>query len=231
MTRLYIDLPLTLNGYVLLTGETHHYIKNVLRARLGETLSLFNSRDGEWRGKITEINKKEVGVDLYENIFKGSTTSPMALAFALLKNNAMSWLIEKATELGVTHFHPIITHYTQNQPFNMVRALKIAQDATQQCERLDMPVFYEPVSLDHFLNSIQGETWYGAIERDTHAQPIHALACPKGYLIGPEGGWHDIEKEKISKQLTPIYLGPRILRAETAALMCISANGAHKVFI
>jgi 16S rRNA (uracil1498-N3)-methyltransferase len=226
MVRLYSQFSLQ-SGLAQLTPEQTHYVLHVLRLQSQAPISLFNERDGEWLGHLAQVQKKMASVMLVACVRLPQPSVPLHLVFAPLKNDAMQFLIEKATELGVTDFWPVVTRYTVNR-FNENRAQANALMATQQCERLDPPVFHEAQKLAAFLQQWpQTQPLLIADERNAKALPLFT-ALEKSiqgaaFLIGPEGGfapedWQVLDSQPFIKRVT---LGARILRAETAALMCL----------
>jgi len=234
MVRLY-SKPSLQAGLVSLTPEQSHYVLHVLRLAQGAPVSLFNEQEGEWKGCLVQLQKKTAGVSLEACVRKPEPRVPIHLVFAPLKNEAAHFLVEKATELGVTNFWPVVTRYTVNR-FNEARAQANALMATQQCERLDPPIFHEPQKLAAFLQSWpQTQPLYVAEERNVKAQPLLDALKPANeevaFLIGPEGGfapedWQALEAYSFIQRIT---LGRQILRAETAVVMCLSVLQATKM--
>ncbi len=140
----------------------------------------------------------------------------------------MNFLIEKATELGVTDFQPIFCERTNSHRLNIERLIKNSHEASQQCERLDVPKVHAPLGLREFLNKLPDNVqWYAALER-SDSDPV-AIEFPAGFVIGPEGGWSVQEQGMLKKCARPISLGKNILRAETAAIVCLSAGIFKKI--
>lgn len=233
MVRLYSKSSLQ-PGLVPLTHEQSHYILHVLRLSQGAPVFLFNEREGEWKGHLVPLQKKAAGISLEVCVRRPESIVPIHLVFAPLKNEAMQFLVEKATELGVTDFWPVVTRYTVNR-FNEARAQANTLMATQQCERLDLPLFHEAQKLAVFFQSWpQTQPLYVAEERNVKSQPLLDALKPTNeevaFLIGPEGGfapedWQVLEAYPFIQRIT---LGVRILRAETAAVMCLSVAQAMK---
>lgn len=226
MTRLYLPF-FEAQTPLPIIGDTHHYMCNVLRLREKDRITIFNAQMGNWEACIRHVGKKELIIEPEQQIMPPTLTSPVALAFAILKRDALSWMLEKATELGCSDFYPILSKRTQNLPFHEERALKITIDAAQQCERFDIPNFHPLSSLSDFLKQHQNLKWYAALERQDDIAPLGSCQSAKGYIIGPEGGWTDDEHQQLRAHVTPVSLGNCILRAETAALMCLS----HHIFL
>lgn len=225
--RLYGEWPLTAQGEITFAPEQAHYLRNVLRQNPGDRLRLFNGRDGEWLAVLTALDKKTARA-VPESVLIPQPDSPTAvhLLFAPIKKARMEWLIEKAVELGATHFHPILTQNTEARHLNEDRLRLQIIEAAEQCERLDIPTLAPLQRLEDNL-----ATWdntlplYAALERHDAPHVQNALTSgPTAFLIGPEGGFTAEEKEKIlgHNAIQPVSLGPRILRAETAALYVLS---------
>lgn len=214
MTRLYLNQTLEAGQLVDLSKEQRHYLERVLRFQVGQSFLGFNQFCGEW--EIVYENS------CYRCVLQTRIpckVEPSWLAFSPLKHDPMTFLIEKATELGVTNLQPILTKRTNTQRVNLERLQKNAIEAAQQCERLDIPAVHEPMGLSVFLQNLpQGVHWYSAIERSAESC---RLEYPAGFIIGPEGGWTEKEKELLKKHSTNMSLGKNILRAETAAVVCL----------
>lgn len=228
MTRLYLKNHLDAKQELVLDQDQSHYLAKVLRYQIGDKIKIFNEKDGEWIAHITEITKKAVNLELDEQISTPRPCPPLWLAFSPLKHEAMGFLIEKATELGVTHLQPLITGRCNNHRLNLERLQKNAIEAAQQCERHDIPVVLEPLIFTKFLNDLPAVLWFVALERSQNEPIKQALekaddTTPWGFIIGPEGGFSSLEIQWIGKtSIKPINLGPLILRAETAALSVLA---------
>lgn len=218
MTRLYLTQRLSAGQIVELDKEQRHYLEKVLRFKSGQYFFGFNEQDGEWRIAFDK--------PLYrcsDQVRPYLPSVPCWLAFSPLKHDPMNFLIEKATELGVSDFQPILTERTNNHRLNIERLAKNAQEAAQQCERLDIPKIHEPLYLVDFLNKLPNViNWYAALERSD--ANVLDIQFPAGFIIGPEGGWSNQEQLLLKKYTRPISLGKNILRAETAAVVCLSAS-------
>lgn len=217
MTRLYLTQGLNAGQIIELTKEQRHYLEKVLRFKSGQQFLGFSETDGEWR-----IIYEKPSYRCTEQTRPPLPNTPSWLAFAPIKHDPMNFLIEKATELGVTDFQPILCERSNNHRFNIERLVKNTQEAAQQCERLDIPKIHHPLPLVDFLNKLPKDiNWYAALERSDVG--ISNIQMPAGFMIGPEGGWSTQERIMLEKHVTPISLGKNILRAETAAIVCLSA--------
>lgn len=218
MTRLFLTQNLNEAQIVELNKDQRHYLEKVLRFRQGDCFFGFNERDGEW--KITFQNSQYICVEQRRIPHK---TEVCWLAFSPIKHDSMNFLIEKATELGVTDLQPLICERTNSHRLNIERLEKNAIEAAQQCERFDFPKIHKPVKLKEFLQALPDKViWYAAIERE-NAIPIK-IEKLAGFIIGPEGGWTIQEQLLLKEHAKLISLGSNVLRAETAALVCLSSK-------
>lgn len=225
-SRLFVDTSLQLNKQVVLSDNAYHYLAHVMRSTVGDKVLLFNGKDGEFSAGIEKISKKEMSLRLIEQTRKQSEEklSDVWLCFAPVKKDKMDFIVQKATELGVSVLQPVITHRTVVGHINAAKMYLQAIEAAEQCERLSVPLVNEPVSLDKLIESWdKGRTLYFLNER---GQGNNLKKGEKvAYLVGPEGGFDEQEIEKLSLSAHSIHLGRRILRAETA---CICVLAVHE---
>ena len=228
--RLYIDTDLAAGMSISVSGNPAHYLGQVLRLKAGDLVLLFNGRDGEWKGEITEGGRKACTIVPVEQTRPQDAAAPITLAFAPLKKTPMTFLIEKATELGVGRLQPVISQRTESARVNLERLQAGAREAAEQCERVTVPTVREPVALSAFLENwpndqplfmgdeTGGGRAFANVLSETSADTAH------GILIGPEGGFTPDELAMVAAMdfVRPIDLGPRILRAETAALAALT---------
>lgn len=211
---------------IALEVEELHYLKNVLKLQTGEKVFLFNGEDGEFEG-IVFFQKKECLIKL-QKLIKMPELRPdfrLNLAFGLIKNNALSEVLNKCTQVGVFSFFPLITKYSTVHEFNLARGEKIIKEACEQSERIVLPALNKPQTLKDFLTKINPESPLifcdeNALPEQTFAKLPPKLAGDITLLIGPEGGFAKEEQELIlshpnAKQLS---LGSFILKAEVASL-------------
>ncbi len=225
--RLAIDAPLRAGAEVVLRDNPAHYVAQVLRMKVGDTLALFNKKDGEWVARIAEVKKRELVLVVMECLRPPSARGMnLMVCFAPIKGGRMETIIEKATELGTAVLQPVITARTIVDKVNLERAEAIAREAAEQCERIDWPEIREPVKLARLLGDwptdvplIYGDesgasAGIGEMLRGT----AHAGAW--GILAGPEGGFTPQEFAALAhvKAARGVGLGPRILRADTAVI-------------
>ncbi len=222
--RLFVETPLSAGAVIGVTEGQAHYLSKVMRLEPGDTLRLFNGRDGEWQARVENIGKKEVSL-LTQHLTRPQAPEPDCwLCFALLKRQKTDLVVEKATELGASVIQPVITARTQGDHVNLDRLRAIAIEAAEQCERLAVPEIRPPVKLPHLIAAWPaGRPLYVADERRT-AKLLRFSAAPSALLIGPEGGFTGAELEGIGAHplVTRVSLGARILRAETAAIAGLS---------
>ncbi|CAO4834012.1 MAG: Ribosomal RNA small subunit methyltransferase E [Holosporales bacterium] len=200
--------------------EQSHYCMHVLRLNVGDKIQLFNAVQGGYEAVIKNIHKKGIVVDDGVLIKALQHFKKCALAFSPIKQDRLNFMIEKATELGVSDFYPILCDYTQVHKINADRLLKIAIEAAEQSERMDIPTIHQMMKLRDFLQHAQDLklTFAAALERTDYRLTVQSI---DGVIIGPEGGFSMTEKNLLVAQCVPISLGDTILRAETAAIVGI----------
>ncbi|MFC3123547.1 16S rRNA (uracil(1498)-N(3))-methyltransferase [Pseudoroseomonas globiformis] len=221
--RLYVQADLSAGSELPALPGQGHYLGQVMRKAVGDPVLLFNGRDGEWRGYIAAIRKDKASF-MPEALQRPQAASPdIRLLLAPVKRDALDWTVEKATELGVRHIQPVITARTVVGRVNIERLAAIAREAAEQCERLDVPEIGEPLDLHRTLDGWDGAPLLVGDARGK-AQPLGVVlagkAPPIGFLVGPEGGFTGQELDAVRRRafVLPAALGPRILRAETAAV-------------
>jgi len=232
-TRLYVDAPLATNGAVDVDADRAHYLRDVLRLKAGAPLRLFNGRDGEWRAALGKLTKSGGKLAVEGKVRAQAVVPDLWLVFAATKRASIDLIAEKATELGVSCLQPIITQNTHVDRVNIERLRAIAIEAAEQCERLTVPEVCAPLPFARLLTEWPKTRRALACVEAGRAEPIAAALAtygadtapsPWAIVIGPEGGWSSAELDAIGKNptFTPVGLGPRILRAETAALAAIA---------
>ncbi len=223
--RLFTEDALLEGAEIAATPAQAHHLGAVLRRGAGDALRLFNARDGEWDATITAL-RKDRGVFLVGTMVRPPAPEPeLVLLPAALKRDAMDWLVEKATELGATRIMPVITARTVIPQVNTERLAAIARGAAEQCERLTAPLLAPARPLHAVLDAWDDTPLLLAAERrDAPALPTVARGM-RALLVGPEGGFTPAELDDALRRpfVTPCTLGPRILRAETAALAGLAA--------
>jgi 16S rRNA (uracil1498-N3)-methyltransferase len=221
MQRLFVEPSLAAGIVVEATAGQAHYLGTVMRRAVGETVRLFNGRDGEWAARIETLSRGKATFHLETLVRTQAGDTDIWLAFALLKRDTTDLLVQKATELGAAALLPVMTERTNAVRVNLDRLRSIAIEAAEQSERLTVPTLYEPQKLADLLASWPAErTLWAGLERED-APPARSAGGPSGLLIGPEGGFGPLDRMMLDRSpfIRPISLGPRILRAETAAIV------------
>lgn len=227
LPRIFLNHALRIGQVIEIDNPQNHYISNVLRLKVHQYLRIFNQENGEFLAEITGQSKKTTSVRLTETLRGPQNESGASIAFSLIKKQRQDFLIEKCTELGVKNFYPVLTDHCEVRKTNQEKLELQAIEAAEQCERLTLPKIENLQKLGAFLKGWHGTIYYG-IEREKAPFVSQALSKASDsdiFLIGPEGGFSDKEKELLGKHSNAIgvNLGPNILRAETAAIMCASA--------
>ena len=224
LPRLYVKTPLGPGGRVDLDGPQANYLGNVLRMKAGAELLLFDGASGEWLARIAEAGRKSMTLAVERRTREAETIPDVWLAFAPVKRSQTDWLIEKATELGAARLVPVTTRRTVVERVRLERLQGIAIEAAEQCGRTVLPEIAEPVTLARLLEQ-RGRTLFFADECGGEPPANAFRPGPALILTGPEGGFTDEERAAIRAVpgAVPVSLGPRILRAETAALAALAA--------
>ena len=221
--RLFFQESLSLNLSSKLDKSQSYYLSKVMRMSVGKSFSLFN-QSGEWEAKITEINKGTVGFFITKKLRSIINEREIWLAFAPIKLNYLNLMIQKATELGVTRFIPILTERTIVRKLNQKRINKIIIEASEQSNRLTIPILDEIIKLKDFLKYNQKTNIiFGDLNTDNSKLNIKGTE-PLCILIGPEGDFVVKERENILKlkNIIPLKINENILRSETASISMIS---------
>jgi 16S rRNA (uracil1498-N3)-methyltransferase len=233
MARLFVEADLSAGIEIPLDEAQAHYLRQVLRRADGAPLLLFNGRDGEWRGTLATRGKKAASARI-EALTREQVREPdVWLCFAPIKRARIDMVAEKATELGVSLLQPVLTQHTAVERVNVERLRANAVEAAEQTERLSVPEVRAPIDLMRLLADwpterrllMCDETGGGPLIAEALSRLGEAeRAAPWAILIGPEGGFDEAERELLSTQpfVTRISLGPRILRADTAAVAALA---------
>jgi 16S rRNA (uracil1498-N3)-methyltransferase len=226
--RLYVDALLKAGGEVALDREQANYLLNVLRLKHGDDVLLFNGRDGEWRARLAATGKRALSAEPAERLREQPPAADLHLLFAPLKHARLDYLVQKAVEMGASLLQPVITRHTQVARVNLARMRANAIEAAQQCGILNLPQVAEPVDFAAAAED-DGRLLIFCDERAEVQDPVAALKAapanlPLSVLIGPEGGFAEEERERLLKRknVARIALGPRILRADTAAVAALA---------
>ena len=226
LPRLFVRTSLAEGATVELDARQANYLGNVMRLGTAAELLVFDGRSGEWLARIAEAAKKRMTL-MVERRTRGPEAIPdIWLAFAPVKRTQTDWLVEKATELGAARLLPVMTQRTVAERVKLERLQAIAIEAAEQCGRTMLPEIDEPVSLKQLLAEREpGRGLYFADESGGDPAAKTFAPGPAMILVGPEGGFTDQEREAIraAPNVAAISLGPRILRAETAALAALAA--------
>lgn len=230
--RLFIETNLPGDGFITLEQDQSHYLANVMRLKEGARLALFNGKDGEWAAEISDIKKRAVTVRVTEKVKEQMEEPDVWLVFAPIKKARIDFIAQKATELGVGHLHPIYTHRTIVDRVKTERLHANAVEAAEQCERLTVPTVAEPTKLEKLLDDWPENRRIMFCDEDLSGTSAHKALTEAGagkkypwaILIGPEGGFDENERERIKAmpQTTVVSLGPRVLRADTAAMAALT---------
>jgi 16S rRNA (uracil1498-N3)-methyltransferase len=220
LPRLFADETLAEGASVTVDGN---YLAAVLRLEPGDRVKLFDDRTGEWLAEIVEAGKKKVMLRIGERLRGREVVPDLWLLFAPVKRGRIDWLVEKATELGVARLLPVVTRRTIVDRLNLERLRAHTIEAAEQCERTALPTLDEPQKLDRLLKAWPEDRtlWFAD---EAGGEPFAPARGPAAILIGPEGGFTDEERAAIRAlpQARPVSLGPRILRADTAALAAVA---------
>src|SRR6516225_2231421 len=227
--RLYIEDRLASGVAIELETAQAHYLFAVLRLGHGAAVAGVNSADGEWRGRITGGGKSRVRLTVEGQLRLSEPEPDLWLLFAPIKRARLDWLVEKATELGVSMLLPVWTVRTQSARINLERLRAHAVGAAEQSERLSVPELRSPEALDRVLTAWPTGRPLIVCDETGAGEPIGERALrlapgPAAFLVGPEGGFDQTELDALDKLsfVTRIGLGPRVLRAETAALAVLA---------
>jgi 16S rRNA (uracil1498-N3)-methyltransferase len=228
-TRLYTEHPLAAGACVTLDEKRAHYLCHVLRFKEGDIVTLFNGSDGEWQATIDSVAKKSAALVVQKQLRPQQSASDLWLLAAPLKNSKTEWVVEKATELGISRFCPISTQFTMVDRINETRLENITIESAEQCERMDVPVIEPLTSLIQLLgNWPAGRTLIYGDESGSSKNAKDLLPILKqdkmAVLIGPEGGFSATELELLRSlpYVTGMCMGPRIMRADTAAIALLT---------
>ncbi|MEL6687702.1 MAG: 16S rRNA (uracil(1498)-N(3))-methyltransferase [Pseudomonadota bacterium] len=223
LPRLWLDHPLS--GEIDLSRDHAHYLGTVLRKREGDQVRLFNAQDGEWSADIIDVGRKSMRLRIAEQLREPTTVPDIRLLFAPIRRHRTATLIEKATELGVRTLQPVLTERTQYPKLNIERVKAQIIEAVEQTERLDLPAIHDVCELDEVLDKTRPLIFADeAGDGEAVGHVLSGLFTPVDLLIGPEGGFTDAERSKLLalKTVHPVSLGPRILRADTAAISLLT---------
>jgi 16S rRNA (uracil1498-N3)-methyltransferase len=233
--RLYLDRSLVAGAGVPLEAPQAHYLSDVLRLKPGDGVLAFNGRDGEWGGELAQFSKKVLAFVPERQTRVQTPPGDLHYLFAPLKRARLDYMVQKAVEMGVSKLAPVITHHTQAERVNTARMRANAIEAAEQCGVLTLPEIDEPLTLDKAVAALapsrllvfcdEAADSGNSLEVLSRHRPGGAGAIvPTAVLIGPEGGFSETERNLLSRRpnTVRIGLGPRILRADTAAVAALT---------
>lgn len=228
LTRLYVNETLSEGETIALPKEQAHYLGNVLRKGEGDAVRIFNGVDGEWKAEIAAVAKRAVSLIIKERLRAPKPCPDIMLCFAPIRKHRTAFIVEKATELGVRTLQPVITARTQFPKINLEKMRAQTIEAAEQTERLDIPSIAEPQKLEGLLKEWDADRTLifadEAGEADLAMEAVKTIEGPAAIVIGPEGGFTPQERDHLRAQnfVHAVSLGPRILRADTAALSLLT---------
>ena len=229
LPRLYVSQAIGAELLLPLDQDQWHYVRNVMRLVDGDEMMIFNGQHGEWRASLVYETKKRICLKPLLQTKPQPNQPELLYAFAPLKKGRLDYMIQKATELGASLLQPVLTDYTDNHKINLQKLAANAVEAAEQCTMLSVPQVAEPLKFDQFI--AQFSKTHQIIfcdEAADSASPINVIAALKGQkicvLVGPEGGFSEAERQALLtlEQVTTISLGPRIMRADTAAIAALT---------
>ena len=227
--RLFVDAPLTAGTGIALDRDQSNYLGNVLRLAAGDTVLVFNGRDGEWQATLAG-RKRPDRAEIVSQTRAQDRLPDVAYVFAPLKHARLDYMVQKAVEMGAAALVPVTTRHTQASRINVERMRANVIEAAEQCGILSLAEVRDPESLDRWLGARDGQRLLVFCDEDAPiSDPMAAFAgadAARGMdvLIGPEGGFAEDERERLLKQphIVRLSLGPRILRADTAAVAALA---------
>src|SRR5712691_7693372 len=232
--RLFLEQPIEAGRSLELSRAQANYLVNVLRLADGEPVLLFNGRDGEWRADLRSA-RKAAALEVLEQTRPQTAAGDLEYLFAPLKYARLDYMVQKAVEMGASRLVPVLTRHTQSRRVNLERMRANAIEAAEQCGILNLPQIAEPVALDALVARWTPDRLLVFCDEEAEtADPVAALAparsgglmgaLPVSLLIGPEGGFAEEERKALSglSNAIRLALGPRILRADTAAVAALA---------
>ena len=229
--RLFVDQPLAAGAQLTLDRGQANYLVNVLRKRTGEAVLVFNGRDGEWRARLAPEGRRGAGLTVEEQTRPQTPPLDLLYLFAPLKSARLDYMVQKAVEMGAGQIRPVLTRRTQAARVNLERMRANGIEAAEQCGILSLPEVLPPLGLIQALGGLEPDRLLVFCDEDAPVRdPVAALraAAPEAgglaLVVGPEGGFHLEERSLILRRraLVRLSLGPRILRADTAAVAALA---------
>jgi 16S rRNA (uracil1498-N3)-methyltransferase len=233
--RLYVEAALTTGHTLELAPAQANYLRNVLRLKAGAAVLVFNGRNGEWHATLTDSGKRTMSLAVGEQTRAQTMALDLHYLFAPLKHARLDYMVQKAVEMGASRLQPVLTRHTQVTRVNLERMRANAIEASEQCGILTLPEIASPIGLEHMLTERRPERVLIFCDEEAEAKdPLAALAAarpaagsaapPLAVLIGPEGGFAEDERASLLRapNVVRLALGPRILRADTAAVAALA---------
>ncbi len=230
--RLFVDHPLSANQGVPLEPPQSHYLVDVMRMKAGDGVLSFNGRDGEWRCLLAQLSKKMWGLEVHERSREQTPAGDLHYLFAPLKRARLDYMVQKAVEMGVSKLAPVITRHTQAERIKVERMRANVIEAAEQCGLLALPEVAEPLAFERAIAALDparllvfcDEGAEGSDSAAALAQHRQSATPPVAVIVGPEGGFSTDERAALlaRKNTLRISLGPRILRADTAAVAALA---------
>lgn len=233
--RLFVEATLAQGAAVSLAAPQANYLINVLRLKPGAQILVFNGRDGEWRAELGAARKKTAPLIVAERVREQTAPGDLHYLFSPLKHARLDYMVQKAVEMGVSRLQPVMMRHTQAERVNLERMRANAIEAAEQCGILTLPDIAAPVTLDAFVRDWVPERLLVFCDEDAEVKdPVAALSAAQGtravgplrvtLLIGPEGGFAEDERAALLElaNVVRLALGPRILRADTAAVAALA---------
>lgn len=218
--RLYVTSPLSPGQGCILEGQNHHYLAHVLRGQVGMTVILFNGVHGAWQSTITRLGKRDLHITVVSQQRTQIDLPPLALYLPCIRPKRLDFLLEKATELGVTDFYPLTMDHSAYPWQGGEKYESTWIQAAEQCERLCIPRFHPVQSLETALQNLDIPLAWARERCDTGQAHETKQPTPRALLVGPEGGFSSHECDQLGQHpgVYPITLGSHVLRTETAAI-------------
>lgn len=229
--RLFVDAPLQAGARIALDRGQANYLLNVLRLRAGESVLVFNGQDGEWRTEVAVEGRKAADLVCVDRTREQTAAPDLIYAFAPLKHARLDYMVQKAVEMGAGVLQPVLTQRTQSSRVNLERMRSNTVEAAEQCGIISLPAVREETDLGVFLETLEKDRLLVFCDEDAPvSNPVDALAklgnkrAKLAVVVGPEGGFTDQERALVAAHETCIRvsLGPRILRADTAAVAALA---------
>jgi 16S rRNA (uracil1498-N3)-methyltransferase len=233
--RLFVEAPLAEGTDVALDAAQANYLVNVLRLKPGASVLVFNGRDGEWRAELAALAKKKAALNIMERTRAQTATGDLHYLFSPLKHARLDYMVQKAVEMGISRVSPIIMRHTQTDRVNLDRMRANAIEAAEQCGVISIPEIAEPKKFESLTRGWKTDRLLVFCDEEADVKdPVAALASARGggiagpvpvsVLTGPEGGFAEHEREALLKlpNVVRLALGPRILRADTAAVAALT---------